>query len=161
MSDKIFVLDTNVLVHDPESIFKFPRHEVVIPVTVLEELDKMKRLPGELGRNSRQAIRLIESTKTLGEGNLHQGVKLQNGATLRILIEMKTDYNKSLALTVNDNRILMAAYFLFEQGRYVVFVSKDFAARHIAATSIGVAVRATFLVGNTDPTARAMPIPAW
>ena len=51
MAEKIFVLDTNVLVHDPESFLKFPRHEVVIPVTVLEELDKMKCVPGELGRN--------------------------------------------------------------------------------------------------------------
>ncbi len=137
MTDKIFVLDTNVLVHDPESIFKFPRHEVVIPVTVLEELDKLKRQPGELGRNARHAIRLLESTKAMGSGDLHSGVKLENGARIRILIEMKTDYNKSFALTVNDNRILMAAYFLFEQGAHVIFVSKDFAAR-VKASAIGI-----------------------
>jgi len=136
VSEKSFVLDTNVLVHDPEAIFKFPRHEVVIPVTVLEELDKLKRTPGDVGRNARMAIREIEGTKKQGTGDLHSGVKLENGATVRILIDMTTDYNKNFALQVNDNKIIMAAYFLFEQGRRVIFVSKDFAAR-IKAQAIG------------------------
>jgi PhoH-like ATPase len=136
VAEKTFVLDTNVLVHDPEAIFKFARHDVVIPVTVLEELDTLKRLPGEVGKNSRAAIRLIESAKSKGQGDLHVGVKLDNGATIRILMDMKTDYNKSFALTVNDNKIIMAAYFLFEQGKRVVFVSKDFGAR-VKAEAIG------------------------
>lgn len=136
MKEKIFVLDTNVLLHDPESIFKFPRHEVAIPVTVLEELDKLKRTPGELGKNTRAAIRELASLKTLGKGDLHTGVTLQNGAVVRILMEMKTDFSASLAMTINDNKILMAAYFLFEQGHRVVFVSKDFGAR-VKAEAIG------------------------
>lgn len=136
MKEKIFVLDANVLLHDPESIFKFPRHEVAIPVTVLEELDKLKRTPGELGKNARAAIRELASLKTIGKGDLHAGVTLQNGAVVRILMEMKTDFSASLAMTINDNKILMAAYFLYEQGRRVVFVSKDFAAR-VKAEAIG------------------------
>ena len=83
---KTFVIDTNVLLHDPEALLKFERNEVVIPVTVLEELDKMKRLPGELGNELRvaflagpefseqflrclpgcQAFCLLVATKTLG-----------------------------------------------------------------------------------------------
>src|SRR5437016_3169149 len=113
VKEKIFVIDTNVLLHDPESIFKFPRHEVAIQVTVLEELDKLKRTPGELGKNARAAIRELASLKGMGEGNLHAGVTLQNGAIVRIIMEMKTDFAESLAMTINDNRILMAAYFLF------------------------------------------------
>lgn len=136
MSEKSFVLDTNVLLHDPEAIFKFSRHEVVIPVTVLEELDKLKRTPGDLGKSARTAIRLIESCKGRGKGDLHVGVVLENGATIRVLMDMKTDYNKNFALSINDNKIILAAYFLFEQGRHVVFVSKDFAAR-IKAEAIG------------------------
>ena len=136
MQEKVFVLDANVLLHDPESIFKFPRHEIAIPVTVLEELDKLKRMPGELGKNARAAIRELASLKTLGQGDLHDGVKLQNAATVRILIEMKTDFSKSLAMTVSDNKILMGAYYLLEQGKRVVFVSKDFAAR-VKAEAIG------------------------
>ena len=136
MTEKTFVLDTNVLIHDPESIFKFPRHEVAIPVTVLEELDNLKRVPGEVGKSARQAIRLLESAKKQGEGDLHLGIKLENGGTIRIAMEIKSDYNKSFALSVNDNKIIMAAYFLFEAGKNVVFVSKDFAAR-VKASAIG------------------------
>ena len=80
MAEKTFVLDTNVLLHDPESIMKFPRHQVVVPVTVLEELDTMKRLPNELGKNSRAVVRLLDSLTDLGKGDFHSGVKIENGA---------------------------------------------------------------------------------
>ncbi len=136
MSEKTFILDTNVLLHDPESILKFPKQNVVIPVTVLEELDKMKRLPGELGKNARAVFRTLDSLHQLGEGNLHGGVQLPNGSIIRILMEIKTDYNYNFALSVNDNRIILAAFYLHEQGHQVVFVSKDFAAR-IKAEAIG------------------------
>ena len=54
-----FVIDTNVLLHDPEAISKFPAQNVVIPVTVLEELDKMKRLPNDLGLSLRAVFRYL------------------------------------------------------------------------------------------------------
>lgn len=133
---KTFVLDTNVLLHDPDSIMKFPRNKVVIPITVLEELDKMKRLPNELGKNSRAIVRLLDSMKETGHGDLHRGVKLPNGAIIRIQLQYKTDYNDSLAMNVNDNRIIMAAFLLQENGEKVVFVSKDLNAR-IKAEAIG------------------------
>lgn len=134
---KTFVVDTNVLLHDPESITKFPKHRVVIPVTVLEELDKMKRLPNDLGRNSRAVFRFLDSLATMGnKGNLHTGVQLDNGSSIRIQLHIKTDYASTISLTENDNRIIMAAYLLFEQGERVVFVSKDFAAR-LKAEALG------------------------
>lgn len=133
---KTFVIDTNVLLHDPESLSKFPRHNVVVPVIVLEELDKMKRLPTDLGKNARATFRYLDSLNALGRGDLHKGVTLENGSTLRIQIEIKTDFVSSLSLAVNDNKILMAAYLLHEMGEKVVFVSKDFAAR-IKAEAIG------------------------
>lgn len=136
MSKKTFVLDTNVLLHDPESITKFARHHVVIPVTVLEELDKMKRLPNDLGKNSRMVFRMLDSLNTLGKGDLHHGVLLESGSTIRIQLEIKTDYPYNFALSINDNRIIMAAYLLHEKGDQVVFVSKDFAAR-IKAEAVG------------------------
>jgi len=134
---KNFVLDTNVLLHDPSAITKFPRSNVIIPVAVLEELDKMKRMPSDLGRNSRETIRLLDSLKTTGTGNLHSGVKLENGATVRIQLEVKTDYKYNFALTINDNRIIMAAFLLLEEGQKVIFVSKDFAAR-LKAEALGI-----------------------
>lgn len=136
MHKKTFVLDTNVLLHDSEAIGKFPRNHVVIPVTVLEELDKMKRLPSDLGRNARAVFRYLDSLNKIGTGNLHTGVTLQNGQTVRIMMDIKTDYNANFSLAVNDNKIIMAAYLLYERGDKVVFVSKDFAAR-IKAEAIG------------------------
>lgn len=133
---KTFVLDANVLLHDPQCISKFPRHNVVIPFTVLEELDKMKRLPSDLGRNARATFRFLDSLNKLGKGNLYQGVVLENESSVRVLMEFKSDYNSNFSLAVNDNKIIMAAYLLFERGEKVVFVSKDFAAR-IKAEAIG------------------------
>lgn len=136
MTQTTFVLDTNVLLHDPEAFMKFPGNQVVIPVTVLEELDTMKRLPNDLGKNSRTVFRLLASLHSLGKGDLHRGVTLESGTVVRIQLELKTDSPYHFALTVKDNRIIMAALLLKEQGEKVVFVSKDFAAR-IKAEAIG------------------------
>jgi PhoH-like ATPase len=137
VTHKTFVIDTNVLLYDTEAIEKFPRHHVIVPITVLEELDKMKRLPNELGKNSRTVIRFLDSLKSKGKGNLHTGVKLENGSTVRIQLEVKTDYQYNFALTINDNRIIMAALLLQERGEKVVFVSKDLGAR-IKAEAVGI-----------------------
>lgn len=134
---KTFVLDTNVLLHDTEAITKFPRHNVVIPVTVLEELDKMKRLPSDLGKNSRALFRFLDSLNELGTGDLHVGVKLANGATIRIQLEVKEEIPYHFSLSINDNRIILAAFLLQQKGEKVVFVSKDFAAR-IKAEAMGI-----------------------
>jgi PhoH-like ATPase len=140
MAEKTFVIDTNVLLHDHEAITKFPKHRVVIPVIVLEELDKMKRLPNELGKNARAVFRFLDSLNSLGSGNLHQGVTLPNGSSIRIQLEIKTDSSYNFSLSINDNRILLAAFLLKEKGETVVFVSKDFAAR-IKAEALGIEAR--------------------
>jgi len=136
VKEKVFVLDANVLVHDPEAIFNFPRHEIMIPVTVLEELDKLKRLPGEVGKNARAAIRELAALKSIGQGDLHDGVKLSNGATIGILLDLTEEFPAGLVKTVSDNKILMGAHFLKAKGKHVVFVSKDFAAR-VKAEAMG------------------------
>ena len=137
MAYKTFVIDTNVLLHDPNALMQFPRQHVLLPIAVLEELDKMKRLPNDLGKNARETIRLLDSLKTVGKGNLHTGVKLENGAIIRVQPEIKVEYKYDFAMTINDNRIIMAAFLMQEQGEKVVFVSKDFAAR-IKAEAIGI-----------------------
>ncbi|MBU3684604.1 MAG: hypothetical protein FGM39_11445, partial [Phycisphaerales bacterium] len=63
---KHFVLDTNVLLHNPQSIFKFEEHEVVIPLTVIEELDKFKKNNDETGRNARQVVRSLDKLRSFG-----------------------------------------------------------------------------------------------
>lgn len=132
---KTFVIDTNVLLHDPESISKFPRQKIVIPITVLEELDKMKRMPGELGKNARAVFRFLDSIKTGNNGNLHVGVQLSNESTISIFLESNFD-ERHLTLNSNDNKIILTALLLQETGHRVVFVSKDFAAR-IKAEALG------------------------
>lgn len=135
IKEKVFILDTNVLLHDPESFLKFPRHEVIIPVTVLEELDKLKRAPGELGRNARQTIRLLDGLRLQGKGDFHGGVLLESGTRVRVSMEMLHDV-AGLSLSVNDNRIILAALAHAAHGLRVVFVSKDLAAR-VKAEALG------------------------
>lgn len=134
--EKVFVLDTNVLLHDPEALYKFPNHQVIIPVTVLEELDGLKRGAGELGKNARTAIRHMIEAKREGKGNLNQGVMLPSNSLLRIATEMKKDTTGLLDLSLKDNKILLTALHLTDAGYRVVFVSKDFAVR-LKAEAIG------------------------
>jgi len=74
---KNFVIDTNVLLQDPESIFSFEEHTVIIPIGVIEELDTFKRDNGALGRNSRQVSRTLDTYRE--KGDLKEGVDIENG----------------------------------------------------------------------------------
>lgn len=138
MARKTFVLDTNVLLHDPDALGSFGDNDVVVPLSVLEELDTMKRFRDELAKNARAVLRYFDSLKEKGEGDLHKGVLLKNGTRIRIQLEIKTNYSPNFALSLNSTgyRILMAAYFLFEKGETVVFVSKDLAMR-VKAEAMG------------------------
>ena len=71
---KTFVLDTNVLLHSARSLEGFSDNRVVIPMTVIEELDKFKKNQDELGRNSRQVVRALDGLRK--QGNLSEGVRL-------------------------------------------------------------------------------------
>src|SRR6266516_116663 len=77
---KIFVLDTNVLIHDPTSILRFHEHDVVIPIVVLEELDRVKVGMSEVARNVRQVSRLIDGMVEKANGNISRGLKLPSYA---------------------------------------------------------------------------------
>ena len=86
---KTFVLDTNVLIHDPESMFSFGNNRVVIPMAVIEELDGFKRLNDERGRSARMISRRLDRLRT--KGKLSDGVKLKNGGTLVIELNHKDE----------------------------------------------------------------------
>jgi PhoH-like ATPase len=83
MTCKTYVLDTNVLLSDPNSIFSFQEHELIIPMAVLEELDRHKSRPDEVGRNARQVSRTLDEMRQNG-GSLVRGVALPEGGKLRI-----------------------------------------------------------------------------
>ncbi|HSW72669.1 MAG TPA: PIN domain-containing protein, partial [Chlamydiales bacterium] len=131
MARKTFVIDTNVLLHDPNAIKNFADNDVVIPLVVLEELDGMKRLNNELGSNARDVIRYIDSLKTVHQGDLSKGVKIPEGPIVRIHLEAKPakETHFPLPLDRNSNRILLMAHNLRLKGEQIVFVSKDFVSR--------------------------------
>ena len=126
---KTFVLDTNVLLHDPTALKQFPGGNVVIPLFVLEELDAMKKVPTELGQNARTVIRMLDDFSKLDSGNLRDRVTLDHGGTVRIFLETKTESGPLFTLSKKHNQIIMAAGLLRDRGENVIFVSKDFAAR--------------------------------
>src|SRR5262249_8070269 len=81
---KNYVLDTNVLLHDPHAIFKFEENDVIIPIYVIEEVDQFKREGTERGRNARTVARLLDALRE--RGSLARGVALETGGVLRIAI---------------------------------------------------------------------------
>ena len=124
---KHFVLDTNVLLHNPTSLFKFAEHEVVIPLTVIEELDRFKKNNDETGRNARQAIRSLDELRAMG--GLHEGVAWnEEGGAVRI-VRCDRGVDISLDLDLADNRILGVAHQLHITGAHTVFITKDINAR--------------------------------
>ena len=138
MSDqKYFVLDTNVLLHNADSLTSFSDNYVVLPMTVIEELDKFKRQNDELGRNARSVIRHLDRLRLTG--TLKDGVPMANGGTLKITVEYKNMPGTLLDMNVADNRILAVANNLHEQGKKVIFVSKDINAR-LKADALGIDV---------------------
>src|SRR5436853_4537920 len=83
---KHFVLDTNVLLHNPNALFMFTDNEVVIPFDVIEELDKFKASTDDLGRNARTVIRHLDHLRSLG--NLAEGVNVkETGGRVRVILE--------------------------------------------------------------------------
>lgn len=139
---KIYVLDTNVLLQDPYSIFSFEDNEVVIPAVVLEEVDSKKRNMDEIGRNARQVSRLIDGLRQAGK--LHEKIPLENGGALRIELNHRSfqQLQDIFLEKTNDNRILAVAKNLSLEeetktdGRKVVLVSKDTLVR-VKADAIG------------------------
>lgn len=134
---KYFVLDTNVLLHNSDSIDAFTDNIVVLPMAVIEELDKFKSHSDELGRNARQVIRQLDNLRS--KGRLGEGVQMDNGGILKI-DSRPVDGIPDLDMHVPDNKILAVAYKLLQAGERVIFVSKDINAR-LKADALGIDVQ--------------------
>ena len=124
---KTFVVDTNVLLHNPNAIFMFAEHEVVIPFDVIEELDKFKTANDDLGRNARAVIRHLDQLRE--QGDLSDGVPTQTGGRVRVILEEDQKLCPGLFQNSPDNRIICCALNLKQQGHNVIFISKDINAR--------------------------------
>ncbi|MDX2130878.1 MAG: PhoH family protein [Planctomycetota bacterium] len=147
---KTFVLDTNILLHNPDALFVFQDNHVVIPFKVIEELDKLKKKDDDLGRNARACIRHLDRLRAIGR--LSEGVQWDrlptlpnaarspgvNGRTGTIRIEV-TDFARPAAIIEDqpDNHIIAVAYHLKEKGVRTVFVTKDLSAR-IKSDALGI-----------------------
>ncbi len=134
---KYFVIDTNVLLHNSNAVSSFADNVVVLPMTVIEELDKFKKNNDELGRNARTVIRTLDSLRTLG--SLGEGVVMDNGGILKITVEKEEMPGSCLDLTIPDNLIIATAFNLKQQGFRSIFVSKDINAR-LKADALGIEV---------------------
>lgn len=119
---KTFVLDTNVLLHDPDSLKAFSTNEVVIPLAVLDELDSAKTRFDEVGRHARIVVRALDGLR--GMGSLSQGVEL-DGSIIRVELNHSGNVPESLSAEKADNRIISTALGLQKEGKYVIVVSKD------------------------------------
>ncbi|TSE27594.1 PhoH-like protein [Tepidimonas aquatica] len=144
---KLFVLDTNVLMHDPSCLFRFEEHDIYLPMIVLEELDNNKKGMSEVARNARQASRTLDALAATVRGDIRDGVPLtalgHREATGTLLFQTEA-FSHSLpdgiAQGKADNHILVVVQGLKQRHpeRDVVLVSKDINMR-IKARALGLA----------------------
>ncbi len=135
---KTYVLDTNVMLHNPDAIFKFEDNNVVIPFAVIEEIDNQKKRQDEIGRNARVVSRELDALRA--SSSLSEGVDLPGGG--RLTIELNNtqviDFPQGLDPNKIDNRILAVAYNLCKKGEeQVILVTKDLNLR-IKADVLGI-----------------------
>lgn len=138
MAKKIFVLDTSVLLHSPQSLYSFGDNDIVIPIVVLDELDKFKRGTMEINRNARLVIKELDTLRS--SGRIDKGVSLASGGHLTV------DLNHRDALEMlppgfehnNDNRIIAIALAVKKRNprKHVAVVSKDINMR-VKAQALG------------------------
>src|ERR1039457_6651412 len=135
---KNYILDTNVLLHDPNSLLNFEENSVLLPIEVIEEIDRFKRESSELGQNARAVSRMLDGFR--GQGRLSEGVKLPNGGKLKIAFQKNGHTNGEAMFNGNtvDNRILsLAATIQKAQPKNpAILVSKDINLR-IKADALG------------------------
>ncbi len=134
---KAFILDTNVLLFDPHAVHKFGNNDVVIPIVVVEEIDRFKKEMSENGRHARMFSRMIDELRS--EGELSKGVKLPTGGLLTVDFEAGHPLPADLPMDKADNRMLALAMALKKEQpkRPVIFVTKD-ANLRIKADALGV-----------------------
>jgi PhoH-like ATPase len=140
MTDKIgkrktFIVDTSVLLYDKCAIHSFPGNDVIIPLIVLDELDRFKDKPGLLGENARYVNRYLDDLRK--QGSLHDGVKIDHDQTIRVDIN-HYDVPEGLDAATGDNRIIgLAVAIKQELESPVIMVTKDINFR-IKCDSLGV-----------------------
>jgi PhoH-like ATPase len=123
---KHFVLDTNILIHDPRAILQFEENEVVIPIFVLEEIDQFKKEASERGRNAREVARMLDGYRQ-GNHRLSEGAPLPNGGKLRVAAGQRSVPTTLRESQIADHLILGVALDVRESNPHdqTIFVTKD------------------------------------
>ncbi len=124
---KNYVLDTNILLHDPRAIHRFEDNNVIIPIYCIEEVDQFKREGSERGRNARAIARILDELREKG-GSLAKGVPLDGGGVLRVAVPVKRpELPTAIDKAAMDQAILQTAFDVREQdgGRPTIFVTMD------------------------------------
>ena len=143
---KLFVLDTNVLMHDPTSLFRFEEHDIYVPMMTLEELDSNKKGMSEVARNARQASRTMDEIVSSSEDGIREGIALHEPshgmASGKLFLQAEAinfQLPDALPTVKGDNQILAVVMHLAEAhpGRPVILVSKDINMR-IKARALGI-----------------------
>ncbi len=149
---KLFVLDTNVLMHDPTSLYRFEEHDLYVPIMTLEELDNNKKGTSEVARNARQASRMLDEIVSTADDGIAAGIVLEGPsrgqATGRLHLQTEAIDVKlppALPTARGDNQILAVVMYLADKhpGREVILVSKDINMR-IKARALGLAAQDYF-----------------
>ncbi|MEO7559536.1 MAG: PhoH family protein [Nitrosospira sp.] len=149
---KLFVLDSNVLMHDPTSLFHFEEHDIYIPMVTLEELDNNKKGMSEVARNARQTSRFLDEIVSSAIADIDEGISLEShgnkNATGRLFLQTQAISSVlpvRLASGSADNQIIGVVKFLHETclNRGVALVSKDINMR-IKARALGLAAEDYF-----------------
>ena len=121
---KIFIVDTSVLLYDKTSIHSFPENDVVIPLVALDELDRFKEKKGITGESARYVNRFLDDLRK--RGNLHEGVELENGQTIRVALEGFNNVPDGLNGDDADNKMIsLALKMTKEENVPVIMVTKD------------------------------------
>ena len=135
MPKTIYIIDTNVFLHDPNAIHTLENCEIVILLPVLEELDDLKRLTDDRGKNARLLMRYVDTLK--GQGNIKEGVPTENGNIIRIHTSMQPMERGEFPLPMEKtNHKLLMAFQIAKKNPDVVFLSKDLVMR-VKAEAIG------------------------
>ncbi|BBJ27170.1 PhoH family protein [Athalassotoga saccharophila] len=146
---KNYVLDTNVLIHDPNAIHSFEDNNLIIPLPVIEEIDKLKGRPGEIGMSARQVARELDNLRK--NGKLFKGVKIDGGGTLKVeVIEDFKEMPRFLSDKVMDDWILFYTMEIIRKtpDLKTILVSKDINMR-IKADALGIEAQ-DYLKDKTD-----------
>ena len=132
MAKKTYVIDTSVFLSDANALYRFKNNDIVIPIKVLEEIDKHKKRQDSVGFNARLIIKHLDELRT--KGSLHKGLRLGKGMGILRVAKASSDLPKDLDFNVPDHQILSVAVHeaLENEKRKVIVVSRDINMRVIA-----------------------------